>query len=169
MRAWELIDNADVVIEGFRPGVFGRLGFDPLEIHRRNPRAVVLSLPGYASTDTERAGIQAWEGHMLAHCGVFSDMGLNRVPCLCRCCLVGCCWYFVFCSCFCLACSCIHFRCSAAAAVAADLLFLPFVLLPHLSLLSPRLLLLLLLPYLSPRPSVRPLMHHSADVDGMQP
>jgi len=78
-RAWELIDNADVVIEGFRPGVFGRLGFDPLEIHQRNPRAVVLSLPGYASTDTERANIQAWEGHMLAHCGVFSDMGLNRM------------------------------------------------------------------------------------------
>ena len=40
---------------------------------------VYLSLPGYASSDSQLKDVRAFEGLMLAGAGVFSDMGLNRV------------------------------------------------------------------------------------------
>jgi len=39
---------------------------------------VYLSMPGFASTDVARRDIRAFEGVVMATCGVFSDMGLNR-------------------------------------------------------------------------------------------
>ncbi|WP_347613889.1 CoA transferase, partial [Comamonas thiooxydans] len=38
--AWKLIESADALIEGFRPGVMERLGFSPEEVARRAPRLV---------------------------------------------------------------------------------------------------------------------------------
>ena len=78
-RALDLLCNCDVVVENFRPGTMARLGLDPKEIHRINPTAIILSMPGYASTDVDRCNIQAFEGLMMADTGVFSDMGLNRI------------------------------------------------------------------------------------------
>ena len=42
-----LVDRADVLVENFRPGVLDRLGFSVVELHRRNPRLVVLSITGF--------------------------------------------------------------------------------------------------------------------------
>jgi alpha-methylacyl-CoA racemase len=44
---WELIDDADVLIEGFRPGVAERLGFGPDECLTRNPRLVYGRMTGW--------------------------------------------------------------------------------------------------------------------------
>lgn len=44
---WDLIDNADVFVEGFRPGVIARLGFGYAAVAARNPRIVYASLTAF--------------------------------------------------------------------------------------------------------------------------
>src|SRR6185369_1016484 len=43
----ELIDRADVLLEGFRPGVTKRLGIDYETLAARNPRLVYAAITGY--------------------------------------------------------------------------------------------------------------------------
>ncbi|MFC5729257.1 MULTISPECIES: CaiB/BaiF CoA transferase family protein [Nocardioides] len=43
----ELVENADVLVEGMRPGVAERLGFGPEQCHRRNPRLVYGRMTGW--------------------------------------------------------------------------------------------------------------------------
>ena len=50
-----LVDDAEVVVETFRPGVTDRLGIGFDALHARNPRLVYCSCPAYP------------EGHRLAH------------------------------------------------------------------------------------------------------
>lgn len=45
-----LADQADVMIENFRPGVTERLGIDYATVSRRNPRLVYTSVSGYGQT-----------------------------------------------------------------------------------------------------------------------
>jgi crotonobetainyl-CoA:carnitine CoA-transferase CaiB-like acyl-CoA transferase len=45
---YRLVDTADVVLEGFRPGVVKRLGVDYDTLKERNPRIVYCSLSGYS-------------------------------------------------------------------------------------------------------------------------
>ena len=45
--ALALIDNADILIEGFRPGVMERLGLGPELVHSRNPRLVYGRMTGW--------------------------------------------------------------------------------------------------------------------------
>ncbi len=42
-----LVDTADVLVEGFRPGVAARLGIDHASLSVRNPRLISCSLSGY--------------------------------------------------------------------------------------------------------------------------
>ena len=77
-QALALIEKADVVIENFRPGVMARLGLDYASVKASNLRLVYLSLPGFASTDKERAHIQAWEGVMSAAACVFTHASKVR-------------------------------------------------------------------------------------------
>jgi alpha-methylacyl-CoA racemase len=44
---YRLIDTADCLIEGFRPGVMERLGFGPAEILARNPKLVYGRMTGW--------------------------------------------------------------------------------------------------------------------------
>jgi crotonobetainyl-CoA:carnitine CoA-transferase CaiB-like acyl-CoA transferase len=44
---WRLLEGADVFMEGFRPGVIGRLGFGYEAVAARNPRIVYLSMSGF--------------------------------------------------------------------------------------------------------------------------
>lgn len=42
-----LLDQADVLIESFRPGTLARLGFDPETLRRRHPRLIICSVSGW--------------------------------------------------------------------------------------------------------------------------
>jgi crotonobetainyl-CoA:carnitine CoA-transferase CaiB-like acyl-CoA transferase len=49
-----LAEDADVLIENFRPGVRERLGFGDDALHDRNPAMVVVSLSGFGRTASDR-------------------------------------------------------------------------------------------------------------------
>jgi crotonobetainyl-CoA:carnitine CoA-transferase CaiB-like acyl-CoA transferase len=46
----KLIGGADVLVENFRPGVLGALGFEPAALLARHPRLVVCSISGFGAT-----------------------------------------------------------------------------------------------------------------------
>jgi crotonobetainyl-CoA:carnitine CoA-transferase CaiB-like acyl-CoA transferase len=66
----KLVDGADVVIEGFRPGVMARLGLSAKECCHRNGRLVWCSLPGFGHDDP-RSQMQGWEGIVSAAAGLY--------------------------------------------------------------------------------------------------
>ncbi len=91
-RALALIDEADVLIENFRPGVMVRLGLGDDVCRARNPGLVYCSLPGFGAADA-RASMAGWEGVvMAASCAywrpsvsrdsssMFFDVAANGVP-----------------------------------------------------------------------------------------
>jgi crotonobetainyl-CoA:carnitine CoA-transferase CaiB-like acyl-CoA transferase len=47
---WRLIAGADVLLEGFRPGVLDRLGFGYEAVSQREPRILYLSVSGFGQT-----------------------------------------------------------------------------------------------------------------------
>lgn len=57
-RVLALLDTADVVVEGFRPGVLDRLGLGWSVLHARNPRAILCSITGFGQSGplARRAG-----------------------------------------------------------------------------------------------------------------
>jgi formyl-CoA transferase len=46
---WELIDNADVLLDNFRHGVMDRLGLSWEALHARNPQLIFCSITGFGS------------------------------------------------------------------------------------------------------------------------
>jgi crotonobetainyl-CoA:carnitine CoA-transferase CaiB-like acyl-CoA transferase len=69
--ARDLIAAADVVVEGFRPGVMDRLGLGADELTAIDERLIYCSLPGFAHDD-RRAQLQGWEGIVGAATGHYS-------------------------------------------------------------------------------------------------
>jgi crotonobetainyl-CoA:carnitine CoA-transferase CaiB-like acyl-CoA transferase len=47
---WDLVDTADVFVEGFRPGAVGRLGFGADVVRARNPRLVYASVSAFGQS-----------------------------------------------------------------------------------------------------------------------
>ena len=50
----KLIDTADVVVEGFRPGTVDRLGIDYATVFARNPRIVYCAISAFGQTGPKR-------------------------------------------------------------------------------------------------------------------
>ncbi len=50
-EVWRLIEEADVVVQNFRPGVIDRLGFSAEAVRARNPRIVYGSVSGYGENN----------------------------------------------------------------------------------------------------------------------
>ncbi|WP_319456984.1 MULTISPECIES: CoA transferase [unclassified Mycobacterium] len=69
--AKDLVASADVLIEGFRPGVMERLGVGAAAMCQANPRLLYCSLPGFAADDP-RADLPAWEGILGAATGHYT-------------------------------------------------------------------------------------------------
>jgi crotonobetainyl-CoA:carnitine CoA-transferase CaiB-like acyl-CoA transferase len=69
-RALELAGDADVLVEGFRPGVLARLGLDEAAVRVRNPGIVYCSISGYGQHDPRATlpghdvNYQAWSGSL---------------------------------------------------------------------------------------------------------
>jgi alpha-methylacyl-CoA racemase len=69
----ELVDRAEVLVEGNRPGVMNRLGLGWDVLHARNPRLVVCSITGYG----QDGPFAARAGHDLNYMAVAGALGLN--------------------------------------------------------------------------------------------
>ena len=65
----ELIVDADILLESFRPGVLARLGFDRDRVDRLNPRLIHCALSGYGQSGpyAQRAG------HDINYCALSSQ------------------------------------------------------------------------------------------------
>jgi crotonobetainyl-CoA:carnitine CoA-transferase CaiB-like acyl-CoA transferase len=68
-----LVETADVLVEGNRPGVMDRLGLGWDVLHARNPKLIVCSITGYGQDGpfAERAG------HDLNYMAIAGGLGLN--------------------------------------------------------------------------------------------
>ncbi len=78
MRAafFRLVDNADVVVEGFRPGVTKRLGVDYEAVSQRNPRIIYCSVSGFGQTGPH-ANLP---GHDLNYISLAGTLGMIGWP-----------------------------------------------------------------------------------------
>lgn len=75
-RLMPLIDDADVLVEQFRPGVMARLGLDYSALKTRNPGLIYCSITGYGQTGP-LAGRAGHDLNYMAECGV---LALNTGP-----------------------------------------------------------------------------------------
>jgi crotonobetainyl-CoA:carnitine CoA-transferase CaiB-like acyl-CoA transferase len=73
---YRLADSADVVLEGFRPGVVKRLGVDYETISARNPRIIYCSLSGYGQTGPYASLV----GHDINYISVAGALGMIGWP-----------------------------------------------------------------------------------------
>ena len=82
----QLLDTADVVIEGFRPGVADRLGFGAAEVTARNPRIVYCSISGFGQNGPYRdlpahdLAVEAVAGALSANLGSDGQPAIPAVP-----------------------------------------------------------------------------------------
>ncbi|TMD35568.1 MAG: CoA transferase, partial [Chloroflexi bacterium] len=68
-----LVDTADVLVEGNRPGVMDRLGLGWEVLHARNRRLVMCSITGYG----QDGPFAARAGHDLNYMAIAGSLGLN--------------------------------------------------------------------------------------------
>jgi alpha-methylacyl-CoA racemase len=73
-RLLALIDEADVLLESFKPGVMGQLGLDITELRARNPRLICVSLSGYGQAGPLR-NAAGHDNNYLAQAGLLAGVG----------------------------------------------------------------------------------------------
>jgi alpha-methylacyl-CoA racemase len=71
-----LARDADVLLEGFRPGVLDRLGVGYERLRRENPRLVYCAITGYGQAGPDRQR----SGHDLNYLGLNGILGLSGEP-----------------------------------------------------------------------------------------
>ena len=76
---FQLVRDADVVIEGFRPGVVQRLGVDYDRVISANPGIVYCSLTGYGQTGPMR-DTAGHDVNYLGRAGVLDIIGYRDLP-----------------------------------------------------------------------------------------
>ena len=75
----KLAAGADVVVEGFRPGVTARLGVDYETLSAINPRLVYCSISGYGQTGPMR-GVAGHDINYISYAGVLGLCGRKGSP-----------------------------------------------------------------------------------------
>jgi crotonobetainyl-CoA:carnitine CoA-transferase CaiB-like acyl-CoA transferase len=73
---YRMADDADVVLEGFRPGVVARLGVDYETLSKRNPRIIYCSLSGFGQTGPYSNLV----GHDINYISVGGALGVTGRP-----------------------------------------------------------------------------------------
>jgi crotonobetainyl-CoA:carnitine CoA-transferase CaiB-like acyl-CoA transferase len=74
-----LVDDADVLLEGFRPGVAERLGIDYATLRARNPRLVYCAISGYGQDGPYRDRV-GHDVNYLGYAGVLNFIGTADGP-----------------------------------------------------------------------------------------
>jgi len=77
--ALALLDQADVVLEGFRPGVMERLGLGPAVCHARNPKLVYARVIGWGQHGPQ-AQAAGHDLNYIALTGMLHAMGAAGAP-----------------------------------------------------------------------------------------
>lgn len=75
-RLWAEIETADVFVEGFRPGVIGRLGFGYNAVSARNPRIVYCSISAFG----QQGALAHHPAHDLAVQAQAGFLSVNNAP-----------------------------------------------------------------------------------------
>ncbi|MGY0490493.1 CaiB/BaiF CoA transferase family protein [Streptomyces sp. WG-D5] len=75
-RVLDLAARADVLIEGYRPGVAERLGVGPAECHRRNPKLIYGRMTGWG----QEGPLAQRAGHDLGYIALTGALGLTGDP-----------------------------------------------------------------------------------------
>ncbi|MER6995543.1 CaiB/BaiF CoA-transferase family protein [Streptomyces sp. NPDC000410] len=72
----DLVERADVLIEGYRPGVAERLGVGPEECHARNPKLVYGRMTGWG----QEGPLAQRAGHDIAYIAITGTLGMIGKP-----------------------------------------------------------------------------------------
>ncbi|MFJ9589382.1 CaiB/BaiF CoA transferase family protein [Streptomyces acidicola] len=72
----DLVDRADILIEGYRPGVAERLGVGPETCHTRNPRLVYGRMTGWG----QQGPLAGRAGHDIAYIAPTGTLGMIGSP-----------------------------------------------------------------------------------------
>ncbi|MET8247012.1 CaiB/BaiF CoA-transferase family protein [Streptomyces sp. NPDC005202] len=75
-RILDLAERADILIEGYRPGVAERLGVGPEACHARNPRLVYGRMTGWG----QEGPLAPRAGHDIAYIAVTGTLGMIGKP-----------------------------------------------------------------------------------------
>ncbi|MEU8591667.1 CaiB/BaiF CoA-transferase family protein [Streptomyces sp. NPDC048664] len=75
-RVLDLAERADILIEGYRPGVAERLGVGPEACHARNPRLVYGRMTGWG----QDGPLAPRAGHDIAYIAVTGALGMIGAP-----------------------------------------------------------------------------------------
>ena len=72
-----IVRRADVVVENFKPGVIGRLGFDYETVREWRPEIVYCSISGYGQEGPRRS-MAAFDGAIQASSGMMTATATRR-------------------------------------------------------------------------------------------